>query len=395
MSVYSITYDEAWSLAIMLHLPVQPGSVMANWLNTGAAQPSAGDLTGKSLDSLSAKGYYFGSKSSQPIAAGLVNSLALASVNPAELTAVIRTHGKASIVRFAQVGSGIVQYGADEEKLSLHDVVQMKKFVSTFLPAWFKPGKNENMKADLPLGAFLLFKHACAMADWAAGRSSFESETFTSAQLLETFKSSTGWMDVFNAAGVKSAMSVDRMPLDNYLDLLVTQGYLNYPEKDLLEIGAAGKSLAAAFSDPGMCTLTMTLQTWEDKDITCGVFLHGGERLFLLEFISGNMIIRQLADVESGRSWVENLFGKGSHAYYAKYDILSVPSKAAPAVSGASAGGKFCGRCGTAIQQDMKFCSNCGTSIQSAQPKPSTCPGCGKTIKPDTNFCGSCGYKVK
>ena len=81
---------------------------------------------------------------------------------------------------------------------------------------------------------------------------------------LETFKSSTAWMDVFNATGVKRAMSIDQMPLDDYLNLLVTQGYLNYPEKDLFEIGASGKSLAATFSDPGMCTLTLTLQTWED-----------------------------------------------------------------------------------------------------------------------------------
>ncbi len=32
MTVYQLTYPEAWALATLLHLPVQPGSALADWL---------------------------------------------------------------------------------------------------------------------------------------------------------------------------------------------------------------------------------------------------------------------------------------------------------------------------------------------------------------------------
>lgn len=69
-------------------------------------------------------------------------------------------------------------------------------------------------------------------------------------------------------------------------------------------------------------------------------------------------------------------------------------------------GMKFCGNCGTPVQEEkpkcpecgaeimkgMKFCGNCGKALQ---PQKRVCPTCGVEVPEGMKFCGSCGTKLE
>lgn len=330
MSVYTLTYTESWAVANLLHLPVQPGSALSGWLNSGT-EPAGSGIQVAALDSLAAKGYYAGERSAAPFPNGLLSALALVSVNAAELTTVIRTGSEAGLTRFAQVGNKVVQYGADEQYLYLHDVTDTASLAGGLLPRWFVVRQNENLWADLPLGAFLLFKHACTMADWTLARSGFYEESFGKDELLESFQRSTAWVDLFNDIGMKGVQAVDHMPLADYLSQLDARGYLALKAGDVVEIGAAGKPLAEVFSDPGVCTLTLSMQAWEEKQMESGAFLYGAGRLFLLTYNTGRVSVQQCAGPDSGMSWIQALLNRGSQARYEQYQIPPVPPAFLPA----------------------------------------------------------------
>lgn len=332
MISYLLTHSETWVLCTLLHLPVQPGSVLSDWLGSDDLHESP-DLASESLDTLAQKMYYFPANAEQPFHPMLLSSLALASVNAAEITVVIRRVGQASMTRFAQVGNGLVQFGMDEENLALHPVTTREEVSNIILPAWFTVRQNERLRVELPLGAFLLFKQACVRADLAAAESGFSTESFKKSDFLEQFALTTAWVDIFNAEGVHGVLSVDQMPLKDYFNQLVSMGYIQETVADTLEIGDAGKPLAAALSDADLCSLTVSLQTWEGGFPETGVFLHGGGRLFLLKVGPGNVIIQQLESREAGRLWVENMLSNGSRAHYTDYVILSVPAPANQSVS--------------------------------------------------------------
>ncbi|MDO4502653.1 MAG: zinc ribbon domain-containing protein [Coriobacteriia bacterium] len=52
---------------------------------------------------------------------------------------------------------------------------------------------------------------------------------------------------------------------------------------------------------------------------------------------------------------------------------------------------KKCSNCGAAIPNGMKFCGECGTKVQDITGK---CPSCGFENPPGTKFCGECGTKL-
>ena len=158
-------------------------------------------------------------------------------------------------------------------------------------------------------------------ADLALAESDFTTETFKKSDLLAQFTITTAWVDIFNAEGVRGVLSVDQMPLEDYLNQLVGMGYIQEMGTDSLEIGYAGKPLAAALSDADRCSLTVSLRTWEGGFPETGVFLHGGGRLFLLDLRPGKVFLQQLADLKAGHLWIEKLLAKGAAAHYADYII--------------------------------------------------------------------------
>ena len=65
MTAFFLTRPEAWTLCTLLHLPVQPGSLMSDWLNAGETPGFPRDA-GESLESLAKKAYYDPADEAQP-----------------------------------------------------------------------------------------------------------------------------------------------------------------------------------------------------------------------------------------------------------------------------------------------------------------------------------------
>ena len=325
MSAYLLTHSETLALSTLLHLPVQPGSVLSDWLGSGKF-PESTDLPGESLSSLAGKGYYSPEDKEQSIQPELLQSLTLASVNAAEITAILRRNGQAALTRFAQAGKSVMQYGMEAEHLSLHPVAGQAMLAEKIIPDWFTVSQDERLQAELPLGAFLLFKQACELADLTATETNFESGQFVKSNLLEQGKLLDGWVDIFNAGGLGGMPVLDQMPLEDEYKLLVSKGFLQESVPDTIGIGTVGKALADSFSDPDMCSLIVSLQIWDGGSSKTGAFLYGGERLFFLDASRklGVFVIRQLADHQEGCSWVKNLLVEGSHARFADYVIAPV-----------------------------------------------------------------------
>jgi len=327
MSAYRLTHSEILALCTLLHLPVQPGSVLSTWLS-GQNFPASTDLTGESLASLAGKGYYSPEDKNQSLQPELLKSLALLSVNAAEITAILRRNGRAALTRFAQMGNGVVQYGVEEEHLSVHPVAGQAMLAEKIIPDWFTVSQNDGLQAEMPPGAFLLFKQACELADLTAAETNFESTGFAKSKLLEQPQLADGWMDVFNAAGLGGVSGPDQTSLEDDYRLLVSEGFLveSAAPTGTIEIGIAGKALADSFSDPDMCSLIVSLQIWDGGSPKTGAFLYGGERLFFLDASQkpGVFVIRQLANRQEGCSWVKDLLVAGSHARHADYVIAPV-----------------------------------------------------------------------
>jgi hypothetical protein len=331
MESYLLTVSETWVLSTLLHLPIQPGSVLIDWMHSSEI-PESPDLTSETLSSLAQKKYYFPANTEQPFPPTLLSSLALASVNPTEITLILRRVGQASMTRFAQVGNGLVQFGMDEQNLALHPVISREGASNYLFPTWFTVNQNECLQGELPLGAFLLFKQACVQTDLAYAESGFSAKMFKKIDLLKGFTINSAWVDVFNAESLKGVLSVDQMPVDDYFNMLVSKGFLQEMGSDLMEIGKSGEPLAAALSDADLCSLTLSLQIWEGGFPQTDIYVHGGERLFLLHLKPGIVSIQQLESPEEARLSIDKMLFSGSQAHYKEYVITS-PQEPTPAGS--------------------------------------------------------------
>lgn len=316
-------------LCTLLHLPVQPGSALAGWLGSQKVAVTPATLD-ESMAALQKRGYYDPTKAEQPYLPGFLASLALACLDAAEITVTIRRNGQANLTRFAQVCEGLVQFGMDETNLTLQDVEKIDELAGALLPDWFAVSQDEQLRAELPLGAFLLFKQAGIQADLALADSGFQQVTFKKSRLFEQFKLDQRWVNIFSAEGMRGMLPLDKLPLEDYLNQLCGRGYLEESGADGLQIGAAGQPLADTLGDPALCTLSLSLQTWAGGFPQTGVFLYGAGRLFLAELKPGLMIVQQLSSLDQGQSWLRKLLVKGGQARYDRYIIPAAP-KSPPA----------------------------------------------------------------
>jgi hypothetical protein len=323
MPAYLLTHFETWALASLLHIPVQPGSALSDWFGAGDL-PESAELVGEGLATLEGNGYYFPGKA-QLIQPELVKSLALAAVNPAEITVILRRNGHAALTRFAQAGKSVAQIGLDEEHLCLHPVSGLTGLAEKIIPDWFTVKKAEGRQVELPLSAFMLFQQACALADLSGAESNFAAQQFSKGKLLEQSNRLNGWVDILHAGWPGDAPAFDQQHLEVALRLLISKGYLQELAADKIEIGMTGQALATTFSDPDMCALIVSLKTRQGGFPKTGVFLSGGERLFLLEAKPGVFVIRQLANYEAGIAWARDLLIEGSLARFV--DFIVAPEK--------------------------------------------------------------------
>lgn len=172
MPAYRLNPSETAALSLLLHLPIQPGSVLSIWL-AGAELRAPG-----SLPRLVEQGYQSLASRNLPLEPALLQALTLLSVNAAHLTVVLRRSGRAAMSRFALVGRYALQYGIQGEHLVIHPVIEQQALAEKLLPAWFFVHKNENLQMEMPAGAFLLFKQACILADLTAAESNLSQSRF-------------------------------------------------------------------------------------------------------------------------------------------------------------------------------------------------------------------------
>ena len=320
MTSFSLTRSEVWTLATLLHLPIQPASVLCDWLAL-ADIPSETRLPADDITSLSEKGFYIPGNGDQPILPDLVRSLTLAAVNAAEIALVIQRGGRSTLTRFAQVGDGLLQYGMDDTHLTLFQVENLDVVANSLIPSWFTVSQDDHLQAEMRVDEYLLFKQACVIADLTAGETGFESDAFTKHELLERFNPLAERTSLFSASEVKPAPESGEERVEGYFQNLIKLGLLKKKTKTIFEIGTAGRGLAAVLSDPDMCSLTISLQAQNNKLPITGVILHGSERLFLLEVDGDTIALRQLTDYKDGSTWVKALLHKGSQARYPDYVI--------------------------------------------------------------------------
>ncbi len=185
MTAFSLTRSEVWTLATLLHLPIQPGSVLCDWLALEDT-PSGTRLPVPDITSLSEKGFYLPANGDQPILPDLVRCLTLAAVNAAEITLIIQRAGRSTLTRFAQVGNGFVQYGMDEAHLTLFRLEELDAVADSLIPSWFTVNQDDHFQAEMPVDEYLLFKQACIQADLTAGKTLFESDAFYETRAITT-----------------------------------------------------------------------------------------------------------------------------------------------------------------------------------------------------------------
>ncbi len=320
MAPYSLTRSEVWALSTLLYLPIQPNSVVCDWLAIEDA-PQGAALPVEIMASLSEKGIYFPENTMQPILPDLVRCLTLVTVNTAEIDLIIRRGGQAALTRFAQVGKGLVQFGMDGSHLWLNPIEDLAAITGNLIPKWFEVSQFDRQQSEMPLNSFLLFKQACIEADLGAGETGFGSEVFEKQKLFEHFNP---LQETFISLSSERASRVDRTgkeQVDEHLQILLGNGFLKEGMAATLEIGAVGKGLAEVLSDPDLCSLTISLVIPGSTFPETGVFLYGNGRLYFIEIKAGKIFLRQLADRMDGFPWLNDLLVKGSQAYYTDYII--------------------------------------------------------------------------
>mgnify|MGYP001093540666 CR=1 FL=1 len=133
MSAYRLTYSESLVLAVLLQFPVQPRSVLGDWFRIQKFPELTDDLLANSLAYLKDKEYYLPNGKSQPIVPALIRSLMLLSLNPAEITVLLRRHGRSALTRFAQMKRSVAQYSIDGEHLYIYPIMRQTALAGNYL----------------------------------------------------------------------------------------------------------------------------------------------------------------------------------------------------------------------------------------------------------------------
>jgi hypothetical protein len=306
MSIFQLNWKEAWVLSTLLHLPIQQGSALGEWLGSQDS-PSAEEIETwipPAVASLSSKGYYQPQKS---LSAELIESLMLAAVGQKSLFTTLRTNTEAFSTHFLLAGSGVVQYGVINEQFVLHSPLQWEETLPSLLPDWLSIEPGQNPKISLSQSSFLLFKQACLQRDIAFILNEDGSETFQQSELVTAFARDNGWIDVFNALGIAGAESVDQISIPAQLDTLLSIGYLERANLSRLQIGAAGAALANSLSDPEQVSITIGFTSFQPDKTTTSVFLIGKNHLFRLDFLGEMLDISQMQSRPEALDWIRML----------------------------------------------------------------------------------------
>lgn len=305
MNLYELTLKETWVLSTLLSLPIQHGSVLGEWLGLDDA-PDVNLVQSwipECLVSLEKKGY----KQKAGTAAGeLATTLLLASVGQKHIFASLRTSEKAVSTRFLLAGSGAVQYGYDPEKILLHSPIQMEQLEALLLPDWLKINQGDQSTVTMPLNAFLVFKQSCQQQSISYILNVDHNESFSLSDLENSFQLDNGWLDVYNALGMKGFIPLQDISILDQLETLVQMDWVEKISPQNFRVSSTGSALAEAFSDPHQVTVSISFSSVDLQKMTLSAFLIGSGHLFRVVFLDKLVTVSQMQSREQGLDWIKS-----------------------------------------------------------------------------------------
>jgi hypothetical protein len=309
MSAYQLTRQETWALNTLLNLPIQQGSALGEWLGKKDT-PSNQEIESwvpQAIETLDKKGYSTSNKGKRGLSIDLIESLMLAAVGQKHIFTTLRTNMEAVSTQFLLAGSGLVQYGYEQDQITLHSAQQMNEGLSNLLPDWLCIEPGDVTSISLPQSAFLLFKQACLQKDISYIMKADGSETFSQTDLEGSFGQDNGWIDVFHALGIVGVEPVDNISIPAQLEFLLTIGYLERANPSQLQISVAGAALAGSLSDPEQVSITIGFTSLHPERACTSVFLVGANHLFRMDFLGGSIHITFQRSRLEALDWIRSL----------------------------------------------------------------------------------------
>ena len=309
MRAYQLTRQETWALTTLFNLPIQQGSALGEWLGKKDT-PSNQEIESwvpQAIETLDKKGYSTFNKGKRGLSIDLIESLMLAAVGQKHIFTTLRTNLEAVSTQFLLAGSGLVQYGYEQDQITLHSAQQLEEMLPNLLPDWLCIEPGEAASIDMPQSAFLLFKQASLQRDISFILREDGSETFRQDDLERTFARDNGWIDVFHALGIKGVKQINNISIPAQLESLLTIGYLERANPSQLQIGVAGTSLAESLSDPEQVSITIGFTSLHPERFSTSVFLVGANRLFQLDFLGESIHITHLRSRIEALGWIRSL----------------------------------------------------------------------------------------
>lgn len=303
MNLYELTQRETWALSAILNLPIQHGSVLGEWL-AGDDTPDV-DLIQtwmpECLKALKEKGYF---DPDGQAAGDLVTILMLAAVGQKHLFASLRTAENAVATRFLLAGTGVIQYGVEPEKITLHSPQQIEQLLPYLLPEWLKIEAGESFTLSMPLNAFLVFKQSCQQQNIAYVLNADQDGSFSLTELSDSFQQENGWLDVYHALGLKGFEPLQEVSIPEQLDHLVKSGMIDQIGPKRFRIGPAGSALAEAFSDSRLVTISLSFSSVKPSSMTMCAFLIGNGHLFRMDFLDEMVTFTVMQSRQEGLDWI-------------------------------------------------------------------------------------------
>jgi hypothetical protein len=304
-----LTRQETWALTTLINLPSQQGSALGEWLGKKdtPSNQAIESWVPQAIETLDKKGYSTSNKGKRGLSLDLIESLMLSAVGQKHIFTTLRTNLEAVSTQFLLAGSGLVQYGYEQDQITLHSAQQLNEVLPNLLPDWLCIEPGEAASISMPQGAFLLFKQACLQRDISFILKADGSETFLQADLERSFVRDNGWLDVFHALGINGVKPVDKISIPAQLESLLSIRYLEKADPSQLQVGAAGAALAESLSDPEQVSITIGFTSLHPERFCTSVFLVGANRLFRLDFMGGSIHITHLQSRLEALDWIRSL----------------------------------------------------------------------------------------
>jgi hypothetical protein len=306
MSTTELTRKEIWVITTLLKLPIQQGSLLGEWLGIGET-PSVEMIESwipEVTEGLINKNI---STDSKILSGELLESLILATVGQKQLSITLRTSEVAFVTHFLIAGSGVVQYGMEEDRIILHPSRQFGELLSTLLPEWLKIESSVKLGITLSQKQFLLFKQACLLKDFAFLLKKDGSETFALIDLEKSILHDNDWLGFYHTLGIIGTDPIDQISITNELKHLLSINYIEKVDSTLLKIGTEGNALAKILSDPDQVMITIGFTNLNPQQMIASTFLIGAGCLLRMDFNKDLICIIGMDSRMDGLVWIKNL----------------------------------------------------------------------------------------